>query len=362
MRRIFPYSAVRPLESLESAIAKSKPDMIVPCDERGVRHLHELFSRTRGETEPRSGIAALIERSLGSPDSYPIVSSRYDLLKIAAEEGICVPDTRRVNGIADLRSWQAEQAFPLVVLKADCTYGGSGVAIIHNLKEAHEALLRMNELYRGTRVLKRLIINRDPFWLRPWWQRHRPTVVAQAYIEGRPANCAVVCWNGRVLAGSSVDVISSAGPTGPASVVRLVTSPEMMFAAEVIARRLNLSGFFGLDFVIEHKTRTAYLIEMNPRCTTLCHLQLGRGRDMVGALWAQLAGEPLQERPAATEDGMIAYFPQAWTSNDEHLHSSFRDIPHDEPELVHELLRPWPDRTLLYRLGTALTAPRTQKS
>jgi glutathione synthase/RimK-type ligase-like ATP-grasp enzyme len=361
MRRIFPYSAVRPLESLESAIEKSKPDMIIPCDERGVRHLHELFSRTKGESEPRGRIAALIERSLGSPDSYPIVSSRYDLLKLAAEEGIRVPDTRQVNGVADLRSWHAEQAFPLV-LKADCTNGGSGVAVVQSVEEAHAAFLQLIEFYRGTRVLKRLIINRDPFWVRPWWQRHRPTVVAQAYIEGRPANCGVVCWDGRVLAGSGVEVVGSAGPTGPASVVRLVDSPEMMSAAEVIARRLNLSGFFGLDFVIEHKTRRAYLIEMNPRCTILCHLRLGKGRDMVGALWAQLAGQPLQEIPAATKDGMIAYFPQAWTSNDEHLESSFPDIPHDEPELVHELLRPWPDRTLLYRLGNALTALRTQKS
>lgn len=361
VRRIFPYSAVRPLESLESAIEESKPDMIIPCDERGVRHLHELFSRMRGEDESRRGIAGLIERSLGPPASYPIVSSRYNLLKIAAEEGIRVPDTRQVNGFVDLRSWHAEQAFPLV-LKADCTYGGSGVAIVHNPKEAHAAFLRMTELYRGTRVLKRLIINRDPFWVRPWWQRHRPTVVAQGYIEGRPANCAVVCWKGKVLAGSGVEVVSSAGPTGPASVVRLVDSPEMMSAAEVIAGRLNLSGFFGLDFVIQRATGAAYLIEMNPRCTILCHLQLGPGRDMVGALWAQLAGETLQERPAATENGMIAYFPQAWISNDEHLHSSFPDIPQDEPELVHELLRPWPDRTFLYRLGNALTLPRSQKS
>jgi len=359
MRRIFPYSAVRPLESLESAIEKSEPDMIVPCDERGVRHLHELFSRTRGASEPRARIAALIERSLGSPDSYPIVSSRFDLLKIAAEEKIRVPHTQRVNGVADLRSWPAEQEFPLV-MKADCTYGGSGVAIVHNIEEAHAAFLRLTGLYRGTRVLKRLIVNRDPFCVRAWWQRDRPRIVAQDYIEGHPANCAVVCWDGRVLAGSGVEVVSSAGPTGPASVVRLVDSPEMMSAAEAIARRLNMSGFFGLDFVIERETRTAYLIEMNPRCTILCHLQLGKGRDMVGTLWSQLAGQPLQERPAATEHGMIAYFPQAWTSNDEHLRSSFPDIPHDEPELVHELLRPWPDRTFLYRLGAALAAPRKQ--
>jgi predicted ATP-grasp superfamily ATP-dependent carboligase len=54
----------------------------------------------------------------------------------------------------------------------------------------------------------------------------------------------------------------------------------MMFAAERLAHRLDLSGFFGLDFMIEDNTETTYPIEMNPRCTQFCHLQLGKGRDI----------------------------------------------------------------------------------
>jgi len=115
-----------------------------------------------------------------------------------------------------------------------------------------------------------------------------------------------------------------------------------------------------LDFMIEKGTHAAYLIEMNPRCTTLCHLQLGQGRNMVGALWAQLSGQPLPETPPVTKNDLIAYFPQAWTSKDQLLESSFQDIPREEPKLVDELLRPWPDRTLLYRLGQVFTASGTQ--
>jgi len=361
VRQIFPYSGIRPLESLEAAIEENQPQAIVPCDERGVRHLHELFLRTRREGGSRGSIATLIERSLGSPESYAIVSSRYDLLSVAREEGIRVPDTQPINEVADLKSWEAKQTFPWV-LKADCTYGGAGVEIVRRPEHGEQCLSRMTRFFRTTRVLKRLIINRDSFWIRPWWKRNRPAIVAQAYVQGRPANCAVVCWEGKVLAGIGVEVISSAGLTGPASVVRVVHNSEMMDAAERIARRLSLSGFFGLDFMIADGSRAAYLIEMNPRCTTLCHLQLGKGRDMVGALWAQLSGHQIPETLPVTQNDMIAYFPQAWTSNDELLHASFQDIPRDEPELIHELLRPWPDRTLLYRLGDALTTPRTQKS
>ena len=124
----------------------------------------------------------------------------------------------------------------------------------------------------------------------------------------------------------------------------------MMISAERIARRLRLSGFFGLDFMIEEGTRAVYLIEMNPRCTPVCHLRLGRGRDMMAALWAQLLGKPIPETMPVTDNQLIAYFPQAWNAKSEFLQSSFQDVPHNEPSLIQECLRAWPERTFLYRL------------
>jgi hypothetical protein len=49
---------------------------------------------------------------------------------------------------------------------------------------------------------------------------------------------------------------------------------------------------------------------------------------------------------------VIAYFPQAWGSANELLRSSFQDYPHSEPGLAEELLRPWPERTLVRRMFT----------
>ena len=365
VQQTFPYSSLRPLESLAAAIEATTPQIIIPCDDRGVQHLHELFARTRSEGATSTKLAALIERSLGSPESHPIVSSRYDLLKIALEEGLRVPETTLIKTVDDLKSWEAEHALPWV-LKADGTFGGRGVKIAHSREEAERFFLDMNRPHPTIRVIKRLIVNRDPFWLRPWWKRSRRAVIVQSQISGRPANCAVVCWEGRVLAGIGVEVVSSEGLTGPAIAVRVVDNSEMMLAAERIARRLGLSGFFGLDFMIEDESGATYLIEMNPRCTPLCHLQLGKGRDLVGALWAQLAGQPIRETPPVTQNDMIAYFPQAWTCKSEFLQSGFLDIPREEPELVQELLRPWPDRSLLFRLSSKAhfltTRVLTQKS
>ena len=177
-----------------------------------------------------------------------------------------------------------------------------------------------------------------------------PRVAVQSYIGGRPANCAVVCAEGKVLAGIGVEVVAFKEPTGPAAIVRVVDNAEMMLCAERLARRLGLSGFFGLDFMIEDGSGAAYLIEMNPRCTPLCHLRLGKSRDMVGALAAQLSGQPLQETAPVTEKNLIAYYPGALQCKSDLFHSSFHDVPSDEPELVEELLRPWSKRNITTRL------------
>jgi hypothetical protein len=354
VQETFPYSGLRPLESLVAAVEAIDPQIIIPCDDRGVQHLHELYARARGQGASGRGVANLIEYSLGSAESYPIVSARCDFLKIAAEEGVRIPDTKLLKKVDDLESWHAEHGFPWV-LKGDGTFGGKGVRIAHTPAQAENFFWEITRMFGAPRAVKRAIVNRDLFWLRPWWNDYRPTISVQSYIQGCPANCAFVCWKGEVLAGIGVEVVSSEGLTGPAVVVRVVDNPEMMLAAERVARRLRLSGFFGLDFMIEDGSGATYMIEMNPRCTPLSHLQLGTGRDMIEALCAQLSGRPVREMPSVTQNDMIAYFPQAWHRKSELLQSSFQDIPRGEPDLVQDLLRPWPERSLLYRAASKIT-------
>jgi ATP-grasp domain len=349
VRKTFSYSSLRPVDALMAAIEATEPQIVIPCDDRAVEHLHELHTYARRPGITGGRIAPLVERSLGSPESYPIVSSRYDLLSLAREEGIPVPDTKRVDTLDDLRAWHAEKSAPSV-LKADGTWGGNGVKIAQTPEEAEQFFLELTRPFNLPGVMKRLIMNRDRFWLRSWWRHLKPPLIVQSYVRGRPANCAVVCFEGRVLAGICVEVVSAQRLKGPATVVRTVQNPQMILSAERIAGRLGLSGFFGLDFMIEDGSDTAYLIEMNPRCTQLCHLRLGKGRDMIGALYAQLTGEPLRETPPVTHNDMIAYFPAAWNCWSEFVRSSFQDIPLGELELIKELLGPSSDRSILGRM------------
>jgi len=350
---MFPYGGFRPLDSLVAAINATEPRIIIPCDERAVQHLHELHAQARGCQKSCNKLTALIERSIGAPESYPIVSTRYHLLKVAREEGLRVADTELIKTVDDLKSWGIRHAFPWL-LKADGTWAGRGVRLVSSLAEAERLFLELRTMNGAARVIKWAVVDDDPFWLRPWWNNWRPGVVAQSYVSGRPANCAVVCAEGKVLAGIGVEVVALKEPTGPAAIVRVVDNAEMMLCAERIARRLGLSGFFGLDFMIEHGSGAAYLIEMNPRCTPLCHLRLGKGRDMVGALAAQMSGQTLREAAPATEKNLIAYFPSALKCKSDLFHSSFHDVPSGEPELVEELLRPASKRNITTRLYAAV--------
>jgi hypothetical protein len=129
-----------------------------------------------------------------------------------------------------------------------------------------------------------------------------------------------------------------------------VENEEMKFAAEKIASRLGLSGFFGLDFMIERGSQAAYLVEMNPRLTPPCHLRLGKGRDLVGAFSARLTGQAIADYPAVTQNDIIAYQSHSPELIGDAYPNCFHDFPHGDRELAMELLNPFPDRTILFRL------------
>jgi hypothetical protein len=149
-------------------------------------------------------------------------------------------------------------------------------------------------------------------------------------------------------------VVRLKDPIGPSAIVRVADNAEIMVCAEWVVHRFGLSGFFGFDFMIEDGSGAAYLIEMNSRGTPLRHLQLGKGRDMVDALWAQPSNQPLQETPPVAQNDMVAYFPGAWHCKSEFFESSYQDIPHGEPDLVREILYPCPDRSLLAQANIQL--------
>lgn len=353
------YQGLAPLRSLVRAIAAAKPDLVLPGDDLAARHLHELYRRRELPSGDAAGLAStnlgsLIERSLGSPESFPILQSRAAFMELAREEGIRVPDTEIVKNGEDVKNWVEREGLP-TVLKADGTSGGEGVRMVRLTSEAQHVFRRLQAPPLLARAFKRALVDQDNTLVALALLRHRPTVSAQAFVAGHEATSTIACWNGIILAGLHFEVLRKSNAAGHATVVRLIENAEMASAAEKVVRRMGLSGLCGFDFMLEADTGTAYLIEINPRATQVGHLTLGAGRDLPAALYGAVTGHPIRPAPAVTENPTIALFPHEWARDpqSEFLRTGYHDVPWSEPELVHACIRRSRKQTSWYARGEA---------
>jgi len=355
--RVHDYPALWPQAALRSAIAAARPDLIVPCDDRAVGHLHDLHARLHDADPPDQAVAdrevaRLIARSLGRTDSYPVAARRSELIGLARAEGLRAPAMHLVGDAAGLRAALAEIGLP-AVLKVDGSWGGLGTMLVRTAAQAEQAYRQLARPLDAVRALKRLLVDRDPYHLPPWLTGAAPRVNVQAFVAGQPANSLAACWNGDVLASIHVEVLHAHQDLGASTVVRVIEHPEMARATERLVRRLGLSGFCGFDFIVEAGGGHAHLIEMNPRSTPLCHLALGPGRDPIAALVARLEGAASPITAPVTDNPVIAFFPQAWLAEpgSARLRSGYHDVPWEDPLLMQELIRlPYPNRGVLARL------------
>jgi hypothetical protein len=347
--KIYPYRGLDSMQSLGDAISKSNPAVVIPCDDGVVWQLHKLHAS-------RPDLRGLIERSLGSPEGYPIVAGRAELMQVAQELNIRAPITKKITCANDLREWFSAPGAS-GVMKLDWTCGGKGVQIVHSQSDAERAMDFLRRPATIFTAVGRWLLIYDSLACWKWKNQGRPALTLQQFVPGRPANTMMACRDGKVLALVTVEVLYAQSKTGTALTARVVDNEEIRTAAERIAERLQLSGFHGLDFILEDGTENAYLIEMNPRCTQLGHLQIAGQGDLAGVLYSSFRGvhSPLQKHPIREET--ISFFPDSLFSNPKcpYLATSFVDVPWEEPKLVIELMRrDWRDRRLLARMYRVL--------
>jgi predicted ATP-grasp superfamily ATP-dependent carboligase len=336
---IYSYQGLAPMGLLRDAIRAAQPTLIVPCDDIAVWQLHALHAN-----EP--DLRPLIELSLGAAEAYPAIQQRGEVLRIAQSLGIRVPLTQTLNSAEELKDWKFDKP---AVLKLDGTWGGEGVTIVRSLTEATQGF---HSAWNGTkawRAWKRFLINHYFFALWAWQRQKTSKMTIQKFIPGRPATTMFACWRGEVLASSTVEVLHSQAPTGAANVVQVLKNNEIEDAVRLLAWKLQLSGFHGMDFVLEQDTDAAYLVELNPRATQLGHLNLSAQGDLAGVIARKLKNEAPARIASQNQiqNNAIAFFPYACKSNpgSVYLHQGYHDVPWDEPALMRELMcDPWPDR------------------
>lgn len=326
------YRPLRPLRSLRKAISRTAPDLIVPCDDRAVRHLLRLY-----QTEKGSPAAALVARSLGTPENYDRVMSRSGSLAALREMGIRVPDTLPVTSEAELDACLATTGLP-AVLKSDDSWGGEGVVIVRTAEEARAAYAKLSNPPSRLRSIARAAKRRDPHFLLAALKPSAPAVCVQRFIEGQPAASAFAADGGRLVGALHYDVLVSHGTIGPPSVIRRVDCREMMAASTAAAKCFGLSGLHGLDF-IRDSSGAVHLIEINPRATQGGTLPFGVGRDLPSALASILSPDPVGMRRAIDKE-IVVFFPREWKHNpaSPYLKTGHHDVPWDDPAVMDAAL------------------------
>jgi carbamoylphosphate synthase large subunit len=333
--QVFTYRGLRPARGLSDAIERSRPSLLVPCDDRATIDLLKLGSQSSSTIVRQS-----IQHSLGAPENYPALMARSAFMRVARDAGVCVPDTSEANDISALASWLSVHGFP-AYLKADGTSGGVGVINVRDQKEAEQAFMRLAVPPAAVRVVKRLLVDQDTGFVLPFIRRTHPAVNVQKAISGVETNSAIACWEGRLLSCVHAQVLERRDAAGHATVIQVIENPQMQETAEKLARRLGWSGIFGLDYIVENRTGLAYLIEVNVRATQTCHLALGVGKSPIASLAAAMSGRSLDEVPTVTKQNTIALFPQEWKRNpaSPYLQNGYHDVPWAYPQLIRSSVK-----------------------
>ncbi len=317
--------------SILQALKKAEPAILVPFDDIVVPILHGLHTKFGAE----SNIGALIEHSLGSPAFYPVIQSRLEFAKRLSALSIASPQTYGLRSAEDLRGAVEKLGTP-VVLKSDGSWGGLGVAIVPTPDGLRLEFGKLTAHHNVFRAVKRAVFNRDFTMLNGMFRRKVKSVVAQQFLPGRPANAAVACWRGEVLASVNLEVIQSAGETGPATVVRHIDSLAMTQAIKAIVRDLKLSGICGFDFILSGPENQAQMIEMNPRSVPTVHLVNDLGQSLCHLLFEKVTGLAGPLVKMVPQLDVIALFPQEALRDPEspYLSYCYHDVPMHWPEYV----------------------------
>jgi glutathione synthase/RimK-type ligase-like ATP-grasp enzyme len=339
-------------QSLIDAIEKSHADYIVPTDDRALWQLHALAASHPQYRE-------LVVRSLGDLKSFDVVRSRASLLALADSLQILTPRTAPLSSKQEAAGYANSWSYPAVV-KRDGTYGGLGVAVVKTPHELVEVYGRLQRKVSVLPSLKRRLIDDDVLaFFRPGSLLPQG-ICLQNFVAGTPANAMYACFRGKLLATIQVRTVFAQNAKGSAVIVERINDKRIEDAGRKLAQALSLSGFFGLDFLLEYGSGRPYLLEMNPRATQLGHLPLEDTSEygtLAEALWCGWADKtPSQPAPAGRPAKLprrIALYPKALSLAPDSplLASAWLDRPEGEPDLVRELSKmSWPERSLIYRL------------
>jgi hypothetical protein len=267
-------------QMVERVLGDQAPDMILSADLTAIARLRALPGKhARGS----AAIERLMADSFGDPAHHALLADKALLSRFCRRHALPMAHAVGIGDEAALRVLLG--SVPLPVTLSD----GANAVIVRDVEA-------------GLAAYRRLTLPANP--LRQWFEGaaarlvlsppRRRAVAIQQYIPGSRAQRAVMCRNGRVLAGVSIETLQQPREAGVRPVVRRLDHRAMTQTASYIVGKLGLSGMVGFDFVLEAKTRRAMLAG-----TSAVGLARRDYMILAAALYGALAGATAREQAAA---------------------------------------------------------------
>ncbi len=184
--RTFVYRPTSPRKSIQRAIEAAQPQLIIPCDDRALGHLHALHEESKRirDITYQPPMSALIETSLGSPESFGLLRSRLSLSRVLGLPGVNVPRTDRIASLRQLLDWVKLHGLP-AVLKLDGSWGGQDVFLLRDHSAIGSTFHKMQLRQSLLRPLKAALTKGDVEPLFSYARSPTPIISAQSFVNGR---------------------------------------------------------------------------------------------------------------------------------------------------------------------------------
>jgi predicted ATP-grasp superfamily ATP-dependent carboligase len=309
-----------------------KPNLVIPGDEDAVLALHNL-ANAFSKIPFFNRISKLIRNSL-TPQAYDsLVLSKSEFQNKCLEWGLPTPKNIVVANLAEAISAASDLGYP-VVLKNESGYGGTGVFICENEADVKKNF-NQQETKPGIQSIKNLL--KKIFFISVFREVNQISI--QQYIDGQVGLIPFSSKNGEVFASNTLlKHKTHPGKTGPTSVAIAISNPEIEQAVIEVAKQLNYTGFGSLDFIVEKKSGKAFIIELNPRPTPMCHIDNKvLANDLCEMFYLGLNSFPRKKREF--KPSTIALFPNEKRRDPTsiYLTEAFHDIPINDPHLLKAL-------------------------
>lgn len=249
--------------------------------------------------------------------------------------GIPTPADINVTTFDEAKKVALELKYP-VVLKKSTSYGGSGVFICKNEEDLNKAFY--NHIPKNIKKrIKRFI--KSQFFIDFLGSENRTSI--QQYIQGAPGIAPFAAKDGKLLAATVLEkVIAFPAVTGPASVIKTIDRADIISHVKTLVNNLGYNGFGGMEYIIDQASGKFYVIEMNPRCTPLHHIdEKYLGVDLCMALKNGIEKKETNFN-WSFKPFTITLFPNELRRdpNSSYLTANYHDLPINDPNLTKILM------------------------